>query len=275
MADGGEGTVDVFLAQGAAGHSVSVRGPLGETVNAVFAMQGETVILEMAAASGLGLISHDRRNPMRTTTYGTGEMIRAALDAGARKLIIGIGGSATNDAGVGMLRALGVQFFDRQGRELGNEIADYRQLTRIDVTNLDSRLREVSTEVAADVDNPLYGPNGAALTFAAQKGASPPEVEELDRVLHHVGDVSAEILGRDFSGAAGAGAAGGLGFALIAFLGARVDRGVRLVAREIGLERHLEVRPYVLPARDRSTNRPCMEKPSTALPASRKNTTSR
>lgn len=240
MADGGEGTVDVFLARGAGRHTVRVSGPLGEPVNAVFAMNGETAILEMAAASGLGLISRERRDPTRTTTYGTGEMIRAALDAGARKLIVGIGGSATNDAGVGMLRALGAQFFDRQGRELRNEIIDYRRLARIDAANLDSRLKEVGTEVAADVDNPLYGAHGASVTFAAQKGASPDEIEQLDRVLHHIGVVIAKALGRDFSGDPGAGAAGGLGFALIAFLGARVERGVELVARETGLERQLQ-----------------------------------
>jgi glycerate 2-kinase len=240
MADGGEGTVDVFLEHGATRHTARVRGPLGETVAAVFALKAETAILEMARASGLTLISTDRRDPTRTTTYGTGEMIRAALDLGARRLIVGIGGSATNDAGVGMLRALGVRFFDATGAQLSNDIVAYERLARIDVSHLDRRLERVTTEVAADVDNPLYGPDGASCMFASQKGASPDEIALLDRVLHRIAVVSEETLGRDFSGDPGAGAAGGLGFALIAFLRARVERGVQLVAREVGLERYLE-----------------------------------
>jgi glycerate 2-kinase len=240
MADGGEGTVDAFLAHGATRHSVRVRGPLRENVSAAFATDGETAVLEMASASGLALISHDRRDPTQTTTYGTGEMIRAALDAGARRLIIGVGGSATNDAGVGMLRALGVRFFDAEGGELGNGILSYDRLTRIDLTGRDRRLDRLKVEVAADVDNPLYGPHGAARTFAAQKGASQKTIELLDRVLRRIAVVSAETLGRDCSRDPGAGAAGGLGFALIAFLGARVERGVELVAREVGLGRYLE-----------------------------------
>jgi glycerate kinase len=239
MADGGEGTVDVFLAQGAARHVARVHGPLGEAVDATFAMNGETGILEMAGASGLALIANDRRDPTRTTTYGTGEVIRAALDAGARRLIVGIGGSATNDAGVGMLRALGARFFDDDGNELGNDILEYERLTRIDRSGLDRRLKGVAVEVAADVDNPLYGEHGAARTFAAQKGASPQQIEPLDRILQRIAVVSAEVLGHDFSSDSGAGAAGGLGFALIAFLHARIERGVELVAREAGLDRYL------------------------------------
>jgi glycerate 2-kinase len=240
MADGGEGTVDAFLAQGATRHSVRVHGPLGEGVNATFAMTGETTILEVASASGLALISYDQRDPTRTTTYGTGEMIRAALDAGASRLIIGIGGSATNDAGVGMLRALGARFLDVEGEELGNGILEYERLAKVDVACLDRRLKRANSEVASDVDNPLYGPHGAACTFAAQKGASANEIELLDRILQRIAVVSEETLGRDFSHDSGAGAAGGLGFALIAFLGARLERGVQLVAREVGLDRYLE-----------------------------------
>jgi glycerate kinase len=240
MADGGEGTVDAFLAMGAKRHVVRVSGPLGESVDAVFATSGRTAILEMAAASGLELIPSARRNPMQTTTYGTGEMMRAVLDAGATRMIIGIGGSATNDAGVGMLRALGVRFFDAAGTELGNGIVDYVRLRTIDVSHLDERLKHVRIEVASDVDNPLCGPHGAAFTFAAQKGASPDELERLDAILHRIAVVSAETLGHDFSKARGAGAAGGLGFALIAFLDAHLTSGVQLVAHEAGLDCYLE-----------------------------------
>ncbi len=240
MADGGEGTVDVFLASGATRHVVRVSGPLGDSVHAAFAMNGRTAILEMASASGLDLIPPDRRNPTQTTTYGTGELIRAALDAAASRIIIGIGGSATNDAGVGMLRALGVRFFDADGAELDNGIVGYERLEKIDVSHLDERLQRVSTDIAADVDNPLCGPHGAARTFAAQKGASPRDIELLDRILHRIAVVSEQTLGRDVSNDKGAGAAGGLGFALIAFLGARVESGVQLVAREAGLDRYLE-----------------------------------
>jgi glycerate 2-kinase len=240
MADGGEGTVDAFLAHGATPHVVRVSGPLGERVNATFATQGVTAILEMASASGLELIARDQRNPTRTTTYGTGELISAALDAGAGRMIIGIGGSATNDAGVGMLRALGVRFVDADGKELGNDFLEYQRLAKIDVARLDRRLRRVVVEIAADVDNPLNGSHGAAYTFAAQKGASSGEIERLDRILRRVAVVSEETLGRDYSRDRGAGAAGGLGFALIAFLGARVERGVQLVARKVGLDDYLD-----------------------------------
>lgn len=240
MADGGEGTVDVFLTMGAARHVARASGPLGEPVDAVFAMNGATAILEMASASGLALIPRDRRNPTHTTTYGTGEIISAALDARASRMIIGIGGSATNDAGVGMLRALGVRFFDADGLELDNNTLAYDRLHSVDVSHLEPRLKRVRIEVASDVDNPLCGPHGAAFTFAAQKGASPNEIERLDRILHRIAAVSAATLGRDFSNDRGAGAAGGLGFALMAFLGARLESGVRLVAREAGLDGYLE-----------------------------------
>lgn len=240
MADGGEGTVDAFLAMGAKRLVTRVSGPLGDPVDAAFAMNDTTAILEMASASGLTLIPRDERNPTRTTTYGTGEMIRAALDAGAARIIIGIGGSATNDAGIGTLRALGVRFFDADGTQLDDSILEYERLHNIDASNLDDRLKHVRIEVASDVDNPLCGPHGAAFTFAAQKGASQLEIEQLDRILRRIAAVSEETLGHDFSNDHGAGAAGGLGFALIAFLGARLESGVRLVAQEAGLDRYLD-----------------------------------
>lgn len=241
MADGGEGTVDAFLARGRAKREVArVQSPVERPVDAVYAIEGATAILEMAAASGLALVPNDRRDPTRTTTFGTGQLITAALENGARRIIIGLGGSATNDAGVGMLRALGTRFFDENGKELGNAIGDYDRLAKIDLEQFDRRLAEAQIQGAADVDNPLFGRDGAARTFAAQKGATAAQIGRLDEILRRVAAISEKTLGRDYSGEPGAGAAGGLGFALIAYLNARIERGVDLVARECGLDRLLE-----------------------------------
>lgn len=236
MADGGEGTVDTFVERGAKRIAARVRGPRGKPVDASFALQDGTAILEMSSASGLQLLAQDERDPARTNTFGTGELILAALDAGATRLIAGIGGSATNDAGTGMLRALGVRFLDERGSAIDGDVLDFERLASIDVGGLDGRLKSVAIEVACDVDNPLYGPNGATRTFAPQKGATPEEIERLERVMRHVATVAAATLGRDRSGDPGAGAAGGLGFAFDAFLGARLERGVDIVARACGLD---------------------------------------
>jgi len=239
MADGGEGTVDVFLARGASRRTARVAGPLGDPVEAVYAICDKTAILEMAGASGLELLPRSERDPTRTDTFGTGQLVRAALDAGATHLIIGIGGSATNDAGTGMLRALGVRFLDRDGVAIDGPILAFEQLASIDRSRLDPRLSRVRIDVAVDVDSPLCGPSGASYTFAAQKGATPDQIRDLDRVLGHIADVTAAALGHDYRDAEGAGAAGGLGFALKAFLGATLEPGVALIARESGLEQLL------------------------------------
>jgi glycerate 2-kinase len=240
MADGGEGTVDVFLAHGAERRVARVLGPRGAPVDAVWALDGQTAVLEMASASGLGLLDDAQRDPTRTDTFGTGQLIRAALDGGARRFIVGIGGSATNDAGTGMLRALGARFLDAQSREIDGTILDYMALESVDLHALDTRLAQTTIEVAVDVDNPLCGPNGAARTFAAQKGATPDQIDRLDRVLQHIADVCERALHHDYRNDPGAGAAGGLGFALIAFLHAALRPGVELVARECGLDRLLQ-----------------------------------
>jgi glycerate kinase len=238
MADGGEGTVDVFLARGASRHTARVAGPLGDPVEAVYAICDKTAILEMAGASGLELLPRSEHDPTRTDTFGTGQLIRAALDAGATHLIIGVGGSATNDAGTGMLRALGVRFLDRDGVAIDGPILAFERLESIDLGGLDARLKRVRIEAAVDVDDPLSGPSGASYMFAAQK-ANPDQIRRLDAVLGHIADVAAAALGRDHRNDAGAGAAGGLGFALAAFLGATLEPGVALIARESGLEQLL------------------------------------
>jgi glycerate kinase len=239
MADGGEGTVDVFLGRGASRKVARVRGPLGEPVDAVYALDGEVAIVEMASASGLELLDRSQRDPTRTDTFGTGQLIAAALDAGARRIVVGIGGSATNDAGVGMLRALGVRFLDAQRHEIAGTILEFERLDAIETNGLDPRIARTAIDVAVDVDNPLCGPDGASFTFAAQKGATPEQIERLDAILVRIADVSARALGRDYRDEHGAGAAGGLGFALMAFVGAKLRPGVELVAREVGLERLL------------------------------------
>jgi glycerate kinase len=240
MADGGEGTVDAFVLGGATRHVARVRGPLGRPVEAAFAMQDGTAIVEMAAASGLGLLRTDEYDPLHATTFGTGEVLKAALDAGAKRFVIGIGGSATNDAGTGMLRALGVRFLDDFGEELGGSVLEYKKLTEIDLSGLDPRFRDADLRVAVDVDNPLCGPDGASRTFGEQKGANEAQIALLDQTLERIADVAAQTLRRDDRDVPGAGAAGGLGFALVAFLNAKMERGVQLIAKERGLDRLLE-----------------------------------
>jgi glycerate kinase len=236
MADGGEGTVEVFLERGAQRAVARVQGPRGKPVDAVYARHGETAILEMASASGLELLEPSQRDPTLTSTFGTGELLRNALDAGARRFVIGIGGSATNDAGIGMLRALGAYFLDGNGAPIEGDVLEYERTQRIDLSGLDARIGDANVEVAVDVDNPLCGPDGASRTFAPQKGATPEQVDQLERVLAHLATVAAQTLRHDYSQMPGAGAAGGLGFAFAAFLHAKLEPGVRLIARECGLD---------------------------------------
>jgi glycerate kinase len=239
MADGGEGTVEAFLASGARRIVRTVRGPLGAPVAASFALDGTRAIVEIAAASGLALLGQDERDPLRASTEGTGELIRAALDAGARKIVVALGGSATNDGGSGMLRALGIRFLDSAGAELPAGGAALAQLARIDASGLDPRLRDAGFEVAADVDSPLCGPNGASTLYGPQKGARPEDVAELDAALARFSQVASGLLGFDCSAEAGSGAAGGLGFGLRAFLGARLRPGVEIIADVRGLDQAL------------------------------------
>jgi len=240
MADGGEGTVDAFLETGARRVSATVRGPLDAPVEAAFALDGTTAVVEMAAASGLALVFTAERDPLRATTYGTGELLRAALDAGASRIVVAVGGSATNDGGAGCLQALGVRLRDRDGHELAPGGGALRQLAEIDLADLDPRLAEVDLEVAADVDNPLCGPHGASAIFGPQKGASPDDVALLDAALSHFADVAAARLGADVRDEPGSGAAGGLAFGLRAFLGASIRPGVEVVGELRGLPEALD-----------------------------------
>ncbi|MUG67834.1 MULTISPECIES: glycerate kinase [Paenibacillus] len=232
MADGGEGTVRSLVdATGGTIMERVVTGPLGEPVQAFFGITGDgrTAIIEMAAASGLHLVPAERRNPLLTSTRGTGELIRFALEEGVEHMIIGIGGSATNDGGAGMVQALGGRLLDRSGREIGPGGGALSDLHEVDMSGLDARLAGVRIEVACDVDNPLTGPRGASAVFGPQKGATPDMVQLLDRNLSHFADVAEQALGKTFREKEGAGAAGGLGAGLIAFLNADLRRGIDIV----------------------------------------------
>src|SRR5690606_515448 len=251
LADGGEGTVEA-LVEATGGRFVQARvtGPLGEPVEAVYGLlgDGETAVIEMAAASGLPLVPPDRRDPARATTRGTGELIRAALDRGCRRLIIGIGGSATNDGGAGMAQALGVSFRGRHGRVLPLGGLALRELEAIDLSGLDPRIRETEIVAACDVDNPLYGPRGASAVYGPQKGATPELVEALDQALRRYAEVLYRDLGIDVQAIPGSGAAGGLGAGLVALLGAQLKPGIELVLEALDFRRRLEGADLVIAA---------------------------
>lgn len=237
IADGGEGTVEALvLATGGRVVEENVTGPLGDKVTACWGLlgDGETAVIEMAAASGLTLVPKDKRDPRITTTYGTGELVKAALDRGIRKLIIGIGGSATNDGGTGLARALGVRFLDAAGNELPAGGAALASLARIDLAGLDPRLKDTKIMVACDVDNPLCGPRGASAVYGPQKGATPDMVAELDAALAKYAEVARAATGRDVATHPGAGAAGGLGVGLMYFTGATLRPGVEIVLEATG-----------------------------------------
>lgn len=238
MADGGEGTVAALVATtGGRLHTVEATGPRSDKVQAFFGVLGDgaTAVIEMASASGLPLLPPDKRDPRLTTTRGTGELILAALDAGCRRIIIGIGGSATNDGGAGMIQALGGHLLDESGNELTAGGAALARLARIDLQNLDPRLAKTEFIVACDVNNPLIGPNGASFVFGPQKGATPAVAAELDKALAHYASVIKTQLGVDVAGQPGAGAAGGLGAGLLAFFQAELRPGVEIVIDTVGL----------------------------------------
>ena len=256
VADGGEGTVQALVA--ATGGTVMralVTGPLGEQVVASYGMlggdQSETAVIEMAAAAGLPLVPPGQRDPRKTTTRGGGEMMQAAMAAGAKRLLIGIGGSATNDGGAGMAQALGVQLLDDQGNELPVGGAALAHLARIDVTNLDPRLKDMEIQVASDVTNPLCGPEGATAVYGPQKGATPDMVRELDAALAHYGELLRRDVGADVMNTPGAGAAGGLGAGLLAFAHAHLVPGAHLVLKTLDFANTIKGAALILTAEGR------------------------
>ncbi len=242
MADGGEGTVEALVAAtGGRFHEATVTGPLGEPVVARLGLLGDrhTAVLEMAAASGLVLVPHGRRNPLIATTRGTGELVVAAMDLGVRSIIVGIGGSATNDGGAGLAQALGALLLDKDGEELPPGGLPLSRLRRIDATSLDPRLARTEIRVACDVANPLCGPSGASAVYGPQKGATPETIVQLDAALCHFARIISRDMGRDVADLPGAGAAGGLGAGLVAFAGGTLTPGIDLVIDAVGLRQRL------------------------------------
>lgn len=255
IADGGEGTVEALVA--ATGGQVvkqQVTGPLGEPVEAFWGIlaDGETGVIEMAAASGLPLVPKEKRNPRLTTTAGTGELLKAALNRGLKKIIIGIGGSATNDGGTGLARVLGVRFLDEAGRDLPEGGAALSRLDKVDISGIDSRLSDVKILVACDVDNPLCGPRGASAVYGPQKGATPEMVRELDDALARYAVTAKKATGRDIASQPGAGAAGGLGAGLLFFTGAQLRPGVDIVLETVGFRAMVETADFVMTGEGRT-----------------------
>ena len=262
VADGGEGTVNA-LVSGLSGRSVTiaVTGPLGETVEATYGiLPDHTAVIEMAEAAGLPLVPAEKRNPMITTTYGVGEMILHALDEGCRSFIIGIGGSATNDGGTGMLRALGCHFRKADGTDIAPGAQELAGLAAIETEALDPRLKESRFSIACDVTNPLCGPNGASCIFAPQKGADPATVRKLDAALAHFADVTTSTLGRDLRNQSGAGAAGGLGFAFASYLQGTLRPGVDIVLDAVLPESELRAADIVVTGEGRFDGQTAMGK---------------
>ena len=239
IADGGEGMAEA-IAEGMGGEMVSkvVSDPLGRKIEARYALinGGATAVIAMSSASGLTLLKPEERNPLIASTFGTGELIVDALERGCREVIMGLGGSATNDCGVGMLRAIGYRFYDAAGEELCDTISILERVESISTTERHPLLMGVKFTAAVDVDNPLYGPQGAAHIFAPQKGASPEMVERLDRTLCHF----AKVVDADAAEVAGAGAAGGMGYALYTMLGARMRPGIEIVLALLDFERRAQ-----------------------------------
>jgi glycerate kinase len=260
VADGGEGTVRALVAA-TNGQLLRTRvtGPLGELVEAEWGLLGaggivpdeKTAVIEMAAAAGLPLVPLERRNPLVTTTYGVGELLRAALDAGCKRILIGIGGSATNDGGAGMAQALGAQLLDADEHEAPPGGAALARLARIDVSGMDGRLAQTAVRVASDVTNPLTGPEGASAVYGPQKGATPEMVAELDAALSHYADILKRDLGTDVANIPGAGAAGGLGAGLLAFARAELVPGARLVFEALRFDERISGADLIFTAEGR------------------------
>jgi glycerate kinase len=242
IADGGEGTMESLIAAtGGRRVEVAATGPTGIPVQAAYGILGDqrTCVVETASASGLTLVPAEERNPLLGTSRGTGELIRRALDDGCRQFIVGLGGSATNDGGAGMLQALGMKLVDEQGRQLGPGGGELRRVHDLDDSEWDPRIAQSAFLIASDVQNPLIGPQGASAVFGPQKGATPDMVEQLDQALETWADLIEKKRGIRLHDMPGAGAAGGLGGAFAAFFPSRMQRGIDIVIRHTGLEKHL------------------------------------
>lgn len=263
LADGGEGTVEA-LVQGMNGEekTLLVTGPISEKVNATYGIlkESKTAIIEMAQASGLPLVPSELRNPLNTTTYGVGEIIKEAINEGCRNFIVGIGGSATNDAGVGMLQALGFEFYDENDNLVGLGGKVLNEIKSIKTDNRIKKLDECTFKIACDVNNPLFGENGAAYIYGPQKGATEEIVKELDKGLISFAQVVKKDLGKDIANVEGAGAAGGLGFGFLGFLNSKLESGIKIILDEIKLEEKIKDADIVVTGEGRLDNQTAMGK---------------
>jgi len=266
VADGGEGSVEAMAdALDAKFIDTIVKNPLGTEILARYALKDDLAILEMSSASGLTLINLDERNPMKTSTFGFGQMIKDAISKGARKFIIGIGGSATNDAGIGMLSALGFKFYDKNGALLEGKGEDLAQIYEFSDKEALKELKECEFLIACDVDNPLYGQKGAAYVYAPQKGANGRMVKQLDDGLKHFAGIVKERNGTKFHTQKGAGAAGGLGFAFVTFLGAKLKPGIEIITQTIALEDEIKKADLVITGEGRMDFQSTMGKTPTGV----------
>lgn len=263
VADGGEGLLEALLPV-FQGHAVTTRAhnPLMQpiTTSYVISADGQTALIEMAQICGLTLISPDQRNPMKTTTFGLGELIREALEKGCRRFIIGIGGSATNDGGLGMLQALGVRVLDRHGKTLGQGGAILQEVADIDTSQLHPALSEATFTIACDVDNPFYGNRGATRVYASQKGATPAMIEELEKGMHSLAEVMARTNGQKIAQTPGAGAAGGIGGAFLAFTHARLTPGIELILKELQFSEQIKDADLIITGEGRADAQTSMGK---------------
>lgn len=249
LADGGEGTVEALVnATDGTLVTIPVTGPLNETVKATYGIlgDGKTAVIEVAEACGLPLVPYGERNPLKATSYGVGEIISDAIEKGSREFVIGLGGSATNDAGIGMLQALGFCFYDMNGEKVGIDGQSLTDIWSIDLKQVNPMLKECRFRVACDVKNPLYGPEGAAHIFGPQKGATPEMVEQLDKGLKHIAEIVLYTLQTDINQIEGAGAAGGLGAAFSSFLHADLQSGIELVMEIIEMEKSMQGADFVI-----------------------------
>ena len=243
LADGGEGTVEALVAgMNGMKQEIQVTGPLGTPVVCEYGIieSSHTAVIEMSGAAGITLVPDEKRNPLYTTTYGVGEVIKDAISKGCRRFIVGIGGSATNDGGIGMLKALGYQFSDENGQDVGEGGQALERVSSIIIEKANPILKECNFHIACDVTNPLCGKNGATYIYGPQKGVTPEIAEELDQAMNHYASVTSKFLHNDYASAEGAGAAGGLGFAFLSYLNATLTPGIDLILNAVELEKELE-----------------------------------
>lgn len=263
LADGGEGTVEALVdGMGGTLEKVNVLDPLGNKIESQYGIikESNTAIMEMALASGLTLVPDNLRNPLNTTTYGVGELIKDAISKGIRNFIIGIGGSATNDGGIGMLQALGFDFLDKDNKPIELGAKGIKNLCKIDTKNKIKELDECTFNIACDVNNPLCGENGASAIYGPQKGATEDMVKELDSLLMHYASLTKDLLNKDNSNIAGVGAAGGLGFAFLSYLNANLQSGIQIILKHIKLEEELLDADIVITGEGRLDNQTAMGK---------------